>query len=110
MSDTGGHEEMTRLDATDLVTSNHDLHTACTISSVTVVRSTRPGGTCPRHSLKWRAIDHSSDPIKVSVAVTGAAAPSDSFALAHRLADRWDRGVDVHVVFVPVDTGSTTAP
>ena len=64
----------------------------------------------PELTLENVSIHHSSEPIEVAIAVTGSSTPSDASALADRLAARWDRAVDVDVVFVPIDSGSAAAP
>lgn len=64
----------------------------------------------PRLTLSNLSIDHAAEPITVTVAVTGSAAAPEAAVLAERLAERWDRAVDVEVVFVPIDSGSAAAP
>jgi uncharacterized hydrophobic protein (TIGR00271 family) len=56
------------------------------------------------------SIDHSTDPVLVTVLVTGTEAPPDVAVLADLLADELDQAVDVNVVFVPVASGSAPAP
>jgi uncharacterized membrane protein len=55
-------------------------------------------------------IDRSVDPVAITVAVTGPAAPPDVPSLAGILADDLDRAVDVEVIFVPVANASAPAP
>jgi uncharacterized hydrophobic protein (TIGR00271 family) len=55
-------------------------------------------------------IDRASDPILVSIGVTGSAAPPDPSRLAGLLAADLGKAVDVDVVFVPVSSGSAAAP
>jgi uncharacterized hydrophobic protein (TIGR00271 family) len=55
-------------------------------------------------------IDHSADPVVVTVLVTGTEAPPGVDMLAGRLADDFDRAVDVDLVFVPLVSGSAPAP
>jgi len=55
-------------------------------------------------------VDRSTDPVLVTVVVTGAEAPPDAAILAGLLADDLDTAVDVNVVFVPVTSGSAAAP
>jgi uncharacterized membrane protein len=56
------------------------------------------------------SIDRSVDPVAITVAVTGPAAPPDVPSLAGILADDLDRAVDVDVIFVPVANASAPAP
>jgi uncharacterized hydrophobic protein (TIGR00271 family) len=56
------------------------------------------------------SIDRSVDPVAVTVAVTGPAAPPDVPSLAGILAADLDRAVDVDVIFVPVANAGAPAP
>jgi uncharacterized hydrophobic protein (TIGR00271 family) len=64
----------------------------------------------PDLTLSGIEIDHSADPILVTVGVTGSAAPPDAAALAELLAEDLGDAVDVDVVFVPVTSGSAAVP
>ncbi len=55
-------------------------------------------------------VDRDVDPIRVTIAVTGADSPPDADLLAARLAARLSTAVDVDVVFAPITTGSAPAP
>ena len=64
----------------------------------------------PTMTLDGVLIDHSKEPVVVTITVAGRGSAPDATVLASRLAERWDRAVDVDVVFVPVDSGSAAAP
>jgi len=64
----------------------------------------------PNLTLNEVSVDRSTDPVVVTIVVTGTEVPPDASVLAGLLADDLDAAVDVNVVFVPVTRGSAPAP
>jgi uncharacterized hydrophobic protein (TIGR00271 family) len=55
-------------------------------------------------------VDRSTDPVRVTVGLTGVETPPDPELLAGLLAQDLRRAVDVDIVFVPLESGSAPAP
>jgi uncharacterized hydrophobic protein (TIGR00271 family) len=64
----------------------------------------------PGLTLQGVAIDHSQDPMTITVTVTGSDIPPRAGLLADRLAQELGRAVHVDVIFVPVESGIAPAP
>jgi uncharacterized hydrophobic protein (TIGR00271 family) len=81
-----------------------------TLDNAIATTAERAAAWAPELTLQGIDIDRAQEPIRVTISVTGTEPPPGAALLAERLAADFDRGIDVDVVYVPVDRASATTP